>query len=252
MGTQIIRLAVLSTAVHLLAFPLAAQPRVGFVRELELGGDQAALEVSFENITAIRVTAGGDIIVLDSRAPRVASFSSSGRHNWSFGRRGHGPTELQVPTSLRIGQFIEIYDASLQRLVTLDFKGQHKETISLRDVAAIGASAIVPVRDNSRVLITTPRFVHRGGGHRPNVLLLHSKGLGPPDTIFRYRSSAMMFFPRDGVAPWGVTDTPFGDAGAWTALGDSALVIVDGLTGCARIPRYEPDVIPLNFVAEPL
>ncbi|HYV98148.1 MAG TPA: 6-bladed beta-propeller, partial [Gemmatimonadaceae bacterium] len=56
----------------------------------------------FGYVRAIDVDSAGRVYVLDLQAHEVRVFSKSGEHLRSFGRRGQGPGEFEVPSALHV------------------------------------------------------------------------------------------------------------------------------------------------------
>lgn len=63
-------------------------------------GGGASPEQEFASITAIDVREDGSVLVLDTKDCAVRAFDASGRFLFSFGKKGQGPGELNMPTGL--------------------------------------------------------------------------------------------------------------------------------------------------------
>lgn len=67
----------------------------------------------------------GEIIVADKRACKIFVFSSAGRIEYKWGRRGQGPGEFQNPYSLAVnGKSLVISDTKNMMLSFFDFSGK--------------------------------------------------------------------------------------------------------------------------------
>lgn len=166
--------------VHNPDTPIKAVSRLNFQKRMELGGDVAEREHSFERITGIDVDNGGTIFVLDYNACEIRKFSPDGKYMQKIGRKGKGPAEFQRPISLALddkGQLVVAesipssiaffdtqgtflfrrslasqsvvlgikslgYDEFLISAVTLEFKGgEVLQTYTLRVINSLGQSA---------------------------------------------------------------------------------------------------------------
>lgn len=63
-------------------------------------GGGASPEQEFASITALEVRDDGSVLVLDTKDCAVRAFDASGRFLFSFGKKGQGPGELNMPTGL--------------------------------------------------------------------------------------------------------------------------------------------------------
>ncbi len=77
----------------------------------------------------------GNIYVLDAGNHRVQKFSSEGKFISSFGRKGQGPGEFQMPLSIDCGENGRIYipDAHNQRIVVFAPDGSLVESLNMHE-----------------------------------------------------------------------------------------------------------------------
>lgn len=74
----------------------------------------------------------GEIIVADKRACKIFVFSSAGRIEYKWGRRGQGPGEFQNPYSLAAnGKSLVISDTKNMMLSFFDFSGKFMRGINM-------------------------------------------------------------------------------------------------------------------------
>jgi len=73
-----------------------------FTEELSIGKGEGSEEQLFTSVYDIDVDADGNIYILDMRAAQVRVFDMKGRFLRSFGKKGQGPGEFQVPVYLEI------------------------------------------------------------------------------------------------------------------------------------------------------
>jgi hypothetical protein len=67
--------------------------------ELRIGVADGPPGYVFAWLSDVQPLPGGEIVVVDNRAPRVARFDSTGRWIGDIGRRGEGPGEYQTPVT---------------------------------------------------------------------------------------------------------------------------------------------------------
>lgn len=109
---------------------------------------------SFVSPQDIAVDADGRIFVLDTDAPMVRVFDSSGRTLLAFGRTGRGPREFQLPIHVGLhadGSF-HVLDARLYRLTRFDRAGTE---LSTRTLAGFPLAATYSAEDDVLFLATT-------------------------------------------------------------------------------------------------
>lgn len=70
------------------------------VPELRIGTPDGTGPDLFGRISALAISAAGEIAVLDGQALEVRLFDREGRHLWTVGRRGGGPGEFNGPTAM--------------------------------------------------------------------------------------------------------------------------------------------------------
>ena len=96
-------------------------------------GDIEAEEFLFSEISSIEVDEKGNIYVLDSREANIKVFDESGRHIRTFGTRGQGPGELQMPGGMCItpDEEILILDTANRRLLFFTLLGKYLRELSI-------------------------------------------------------------------------------------------------------------------------
>jgi len=98
----------------------------------------------FSNVYDFDVDNEGNIYVLDRRAPYIRIFDREGRFLRSFGKKGQGPGEFQVPTFLEIspdGRLL-CFDPLASRLTSFSLLGEFLEQTVYTRKRAFGPSHI--------------------------------------------------------------------------------------------------------------
>ncbi len=86
-------------------------------KDLIIGERPGEKEPLFQSIRNFRVDGRGNIFVLDGRAPKLIKFSPDGSILFSIGRKGQGPGEFMIPTTMELGKqnSILVYDIGNRR-----------------------------------------------------------------------------------------------------------------------------------------
>jgi hypothetical protein len=72
------------------------------------------------------------LFILDSETEEIKSFSKSGDFLYSFGRKGQGPGEFQMPSDMDIlGNWIFVADGANRRIQILDKKGSFIKSFNI-------------------------------------------------------------------------------------------------------------------------
>lgn len=86
-------------------------------------------------INAIQIDDQGNIYILDRKNTQVSVFNTDGLFIRSFGKRGQGPGEFQVPIGMFVeGQYLHIYDFMIRKISTFSLDGKHIKDMSLNDI----------------------------------------------------------------------------------------------------------------------
>jgi len=94
--------------------------------ELSIGGEAGSGEQQFSDIYDFDVDPSGNIYILDMRAAEIRAFDKEGRFLRSFGKRGQGPGEFQIPVYMEIsrdGQLL-CFDATAFRMTYFSLTGE--------------------------------------------------------------------------------------------------------------------------------
>ncbi|HKS05999.1 MAG TPA: hypothetical protein VJR92_06765 [Gemmatimonadaceae bacterium] len=187
---------------------------------------------AFAEIGAARFGSDGSIYAIDPGECKVKQFSSTGRFVRSFGGSGGGPSEFSC-RNLRLDvkdETVVVTDPTQARTVHFSREGRAAKTVPLPDFPGdYGVVRTVPLRYGFGVRIRTG--AEAAPPRRDSLQRLVVRKLNEPraDTIANYRA--------DDVAVEFVTGrrlgapTGLGYGGAWTACGDSAVVVADGYAG---------------------
>lgn len=242
--------------------PLLAQTRL-----LDLSESPIATIVSseydrgfLERIGNIVVTELG-IWLADYGQTRVLRFDDQGNLMAEYGRGGGGPGEFASVGRFRVDSILTVNDPRQGREVRFGPDGTHLETrqsLRFRD----GTGRERPVRGSAQLRNGVHVLHSEPGFTWPSVqnsepfqrVVLAYPGVERLDTLLSYHW---------GVAGWGterragLLRTPFGNGGAWELLGDTAIVLADGVAGTLTFVRpmgdsFEADTIDLELAARPI
>jgi hypothetical protein len=240
---QLLAAALLLVAPDGQAQPNGSPPAVRLQRTLQFGGDFAEPNYSLERPTAIAVSRGGDLYVLDDGESSVKVYDESGRFVRRFGRKGGGPGEFQWMTGLRVNLDVRVSDMAQRRITIFSLQGQlmRTEPLLAPDDRVLGEA--VPLRHGWNVGTATAQVKFEGGGAtslQNMQIVLYAFSRTEIDTVFQYRSSGAAFHPRNAPVPAGIASTHLGNGGAYAVLGDSIVAVADGYTGSVRWYRVMP------------
>ena len=213
-----------------------------------------------ERIGDVVVTDRG-IWVVDWGQHKVLRFSPNGELMVEYGRDGSGPAEFMSIEAVRVDSIVTVEDPRQGRQVLFRLNGEHIETRAARRIIDNGGIT-VPVQ--SSVLLKSGAAVLEGRTYftsasleksQPltHVMLAYSEGTAQ-DTVFSYHSGLAMW--RAGTTS-GLLVAPFGVGGAWGLLGDTAIVLADGVNGTIAIVQagsrsFQADTVDLGVVARPV
>lgn len=97
-----------------------------------IGETEGSEQYLFAAIAGARFGPNGEIVVGDAGLVNVRSFSSTGEHRWTVGRRGSGPGEYQRIRRVRFGNDTTVYvwDNVLSRLSVLGATGHLRDSFN--------------------------------------------------------------------------------------------------------------------------
>lgn len=231
------------------AFLLAAsaQPVWGQMDTLDLSTDAVATVVPAEYDGGFFARIGDVVVndlgvwVGDAGNNEVLWFDTGGNLLSSYGREGSGPGEWMNPGIVSIDSILTVGDARQGRLVRYWLDGRHLETVRAQHFADPGGGEkplvdAVPLAGGFTVGMIPANY--RVSFSREvvydlrNHVVLVAPGGEPADTLLSFHW---------GEAGWttnvvgAIQSTHFGAAGAWSVLGDSAVVLADGVAGTLTI-----------------
>jgi len=214
---------------------------------LDLSGDPIATVVPAEYDGGFFARIGDIVVndlgiwVGDGGNGHVLWFDTGGKLLSRYGREGSGPGEWLSPGIVSIDSILTVSDSRQGRDVRYWLDGRHLETERAR------------------------HFPDPGGGEKPLVDAVPLKGgftvgmipgnfrvSSRPDVLYDMRKHVVLLEPGGtsadtllsfnwGAAGWttdvmgALQSTHFGAAGAWSMLGDTAVVIADGVAGTLTI-----------------
>lgn len=200
----------------------------------------------FHRIGDIVVNENG-IWVLDSGQGKVWRFDHGGRPQVQYGRLGSGPGEFLDPIKLHIDTVLDVLDPRQGRIVRFTLTGDHiatRMTPQLRNPLGVGVPPLLvrSMSDGTTLAVTSGWYASEARYSDPyeRVLIEHAGADQDADTVFSYHFGGARW--RLGKR-FGHIDVPFGRAGAVDVLGDTALVVADGVTGVVSLLRITEDTL---------
>ena len=204
----------------------------------------------FNRIGAMAIRDDG-LWVLDAGHRRVFRFDTRGRLVVAFGRQGNGPGEFLWPSALRVDSVVTIPDVRQVRVSRFALDGEHLETRRVSGPVAPSAGLAV-LRNGVTVYVTSVHYTMSSsgfGGDPYGHVTVGFAGSSRSDTIASRHGASVMWTAAGRMS---LFRTGFGDSGAWTTMGDSAIVVADGITGTISVftvpdsPRMETDTPRLS------
>ena len=200
----------------------------------------------FHRIGDIVVNEDG-IWVLDSGQARIWRFGHGGRPQTQYGQSGNGPGEFLNPTRLNVDTVLDVLDPRQGRIVRFTLAGDHIATRMTPKVAnALGVRVppllVKPMSDGTTVAVTSGWYASEPRYSDPyeRVLVVRPGTDQRADTAFSYHFGGARW--RVG-RHFGGVNVPFGSAGAADVLGDTALVVADGVAGVVYLLRIAQDTL---------
>lgn len=190
----------------------------------------------------------GDVVVNDlgiwvgdGGNHEVLWFDTGGNLLSRYGRQGSGPGEWLSPGIVSIDSILTVGDSRQGRYVRYWLDGRHLETVRARRFPDPGGGEL-PLAD----------AVPLAGGFTVGMIPATYRVSFSRDVVYDLRNHVVLLAPEGesadtllsfnwGGAGWAtdvmgaVQSTHFGAAGAWDVLGDSAVVLTDGVAGTVTI-----------------
>ena len=112
--------------------PLGTPKRILLREDLCIGDEEGVEDFIFSQIRSVQVDEEENIYVLDSKEVCVKVFDKNGKHIRTFGKKGQGPGEIQLPMRMHLvkGKEILIYDNANNRLSFYSLDGKCLREIS--------------------------------------------------------------------------------------------------------------------------
>ncbi|MDE0075861.1 MAG: 6-bladed beta-propeller [Gammaproteobacteria bacterium] len=208
-------------------------------------------EGGFFNRIGAMVIRDDGLWVLDAGQRRVFRFDTEGRLVVAFGRQGNGPGELLWPSAMRVDSVVTIPDMRQVRVSLFTLDGEHLETRRVSG-PVVPSGGLAVLRNGVTVYAAAASYTmsSSGVGGDPYVhVTVGFAGSSRSDTIASLHASSVMW---QAAGTMSLFRTGFGAAGAWTTMGDSAIVVADGITGTISVftvpdpPEMEADTPQLS------
>jgi hypothetical protein len=112
-------------------------------------GESDDLEKSFSQLGGFVVDDEGIIYALDFKEQKIKVFDAEGQFIRSFGEKGQGPGELQMPSDLHLapGDELAVNDALARKMVYFTKQGRYKREVSYATRLALVSLLMDPFGD---------------------------------------------------------------------------------------------------------
>ncbi len=242
----------------------AAQPVWAQMDTLDLSGDPVATIVPAEYDGGFFARIGDVVVndlgvwVGDTGNNEILWFDTGGNLLSRYGREGSGPGEWLTPGIVSIDSILTVGDSRQGRYVRYRLDGRHLETVRARHFPDPGGGEL-PLTD----------AVPLAGGFTVGMVPARYRVSFSRDVVYDLRHHVVLLAPEGELADtllsfhWGaagwttdvvgaVASTHFGAAGAWDVLGDTAVVLADGVAGRLTIvspgaASIRADTVDLEF-----
>jgi len=217
--------------------PLFAEGKVS--RVLTIGGSELDPEsLWFDQVVGLRVLPGSSIAVVSRKTHNIRVFNASGRLVRTFSRKGEGPGELSSPGELQYAGDRLWLSAALGRVAVFDTTGRHIRTStpdldSLRNPRTSLRHQWVLTEHRPPV----PKTV-RTPLHQLDVQYLLRRARAKPDTVASI-ALGLHHELRNGIV--GTSSQTFRPSGDVATVGDSLIIVADGMAGEVRWIRVDRD-----------
>lgn len=217
----------------------------------------------FNRIGAITIRDDG-LWVLDAGHRRVFRFDSGGRLVTAFGRQGNGPGEFLWPSALRVDSVVTIPDVRQVRVSRFTLDGEHLETRRVSG-PVVPSAGLAVLRHGVTVYVTSVNYIMSSSGIAGDPyghVTVAFAGSSQSDTIASLPGGSVMWTAAGRMS---LFRTGFGASGAWTTMGDSAIVVADGITGTISVftvpdppgmetgtPRLSVDSVAMGIAGRPV
>lgn len=232
-----------------------AHPASGQMDTLDLSGDPVATVVPAEYDGGFFARIG-DVVandlgvwVADTGNRQVLWFDTSGNLLARYGREGNGPGEWLSPGIVTIDSILTVGDSRQGRYVRYRLDGRHLETVRARRFPDPGGGEL-PLTDAAPL----------AGGFTVGMLPARYRVSFSRDVVYDLQNHVVLLAPGGESADtllsfnWGgagwttdvmgaVQSTHFGAAGAWSVLGDTAVVLADGVAGTLTIVSSDAGLV---------
>jgi hypothetical protein len=143
------------------AFPKEGVVRYALQEELAIGGEGKGAESVLNRPQYLDVDAGGNIYILDWGDVEFKVFAPDGRHLRSFGKKGQGPGDFDIPASFELAADGRIFLLSgrQNQMIILDSAGKY-----LSSFRVDGFCDRLGVDRQNRIYYSQMLFPEMGGG----------------------------------------------------------------------------------------
>jgi hypothetical protein len=167
------------------AFPEEGIIRMALVEDLTIGGEGEGAESVLNRPQYLDVDAAGNIYILDWGDVEFKVFAPDGRHLRSFGKKGQGPGEFDIPAYFELAADGRIFLISgrQNQMITLDSAGKYLSSFRVDDFCdRLG------VDRQNRIYYSQMLFPEMGGGGEEFKLIQNRMALFSTDELGKVKT----------------------------------------------------------------
>lgn len=179
-------------------------------------------------VSSFGIASNGNVIVLDRVDMDVKEYDRDGRFVRRFGRKGSGPGEFRSPN------FLVVTDSTIRVRDLNNGDISYSRTGTFLSVTRGQSWIDGRMRAGYKLIVNHNGLEGRvrsepGGIGAGSVSLTIVSDGGKTDTIARFHDANVSYVFSDGRTTR--RSAYFGATAAWSQIGDTAIVVVDGLSG---------------------
>ena len=244
--------AALLTAVPSQALLIAMPPqeqgwRIPLTETVRVDGSQP--DLYFTRISDVVVAPGGGFYALDRSAQVVFQFDSSGGLIREIGRKGQGPGEFALAYRLLLdGDTLHVFDAMQNLVHVFSSTGELQRSRRVPYVASTAFTVAKRMASEHWIGVSEPRFTWNmvaGVVGTPGQVMVMPREGREARTLLSVEWLVSVWYGEPNGLPWGPTSVGFGVSGHWDVVGDSVVVVADGLSGVVERYRVGADSVEL-------
>ena len=207
--------------------------------------DGSRVGVDFVRIGGMEVAPEGDFFVFDPGAQSLYLFSADGESAREVGERGQGPGKfIRGGRMLVSDDRFTIFDVGQSLVHRFTLGG---ELVDARRASSVEGTALTVAQDlrgGHWVGASSPSFrfnLADGKMDTPGHVYAMQGDGDDVRVLLEYVTVAAIFYDKTHEVPWGPVSGMIGNSGDWEVVGDSVVVVVDGMSGVVDWYRVDAD-----------